>query len=135
MTKQANSTVASARPTRTPVTQRNRLAIRDKEDGFVYRIVNDIDDRVSGLQELGYELVSKESVGAVGNKKVDSATSVGSVAHFPVGQGVKAVVMRQKKEWYDQDQSAKQAEINALESTMRSDARKAADYGTLDVTK
>jgi hypothetical protein len=135
MTRPANSTVASARPTRTPVTQRNRLAVRNKEEGYVYRIVNDVDDRVANLQELGYEIVTKESVGAVGNKRVDSASSIGSTAHFPVGQGVKAIVMRQKKEWYEQDQTAKQAEIAALENTMKSDARKASDYGTFDLTK
>lgn len=134
MTRQ-NSREASARPSRTPVTQRNRLMIRNKEPGYVYRIVNDVDDRVAIMQELGYELVEAKSVGAVGDKRVDGASVVGSVAHFPVGQGMKAVVMRQREDWYKQDQEAKQAEIAALESTMKSDARKAADYGIVDFSK
>ena len=33
--------VASARPRRTPLEKRNRLSVRNKEDGFFYRIVND----------------------------------------------------------------------------------------------
>lgn len=130
-----NSQEASARPSRTPVTQRNRLMIRNKEPGYVYRIVNDVDDRVSIMQELGYELVPADAVGKVGDKRVDGASVVGSVAHFPVGQGMKAVVMRQREDWYKQDQEAKQAEIAALESTTKSDARKAADYGSVDFSK
>jgi hypothetical protein len=130
-----NSPVASARPTRVPLSNRNRLSIKNKEPGYIYRIVNDQDDRVERLQEIGYEIAPKESVGAVGNKQVDSASSLGSVTHFSVGRGTKAVVMRQREEDFKEDQRMKQDEIDELESTMRSDVRKAADYGTFDVSK
>lgn len=133
MTK--TSAVASARPTRTPITQRNRLSVKNQDPGYIYRIVNDEDDRVERLQELGYEVASKEAVGAVGNKQVDSASSLGSTAHFSVGKGTKAVVMRQKREYFAEDQATKQSEIDALENTMKGDARKAADYGNIDFSK
>lgn len=133
MTKQT-TTAASARPRRTPVTKRNRLAVKNKEDGFIYRIVNDEDDRVERLQEQGYELCTKESVGAIGDKRVDNASSLGSIAQISVGKGTKAVVMRIPKEYYDQDQSAKQKEIDALESTMKRDAKKTSDYGSFDLS-
>lgn len=133
MTK--TSAVASARPTRTPITQRNRLSVKNQDPGYIYRIVNDEDDRVERLQELGYEIASKEAVGAVGNKQVDTASSLGSTAHFSVGKGTKAVVMRQKREYFVEDQATKQAEIDALENTMKGDARKAADYGNIDFSK
>lgn len=126
--------VASARPQRAPLGKRDRLAIKNKEDGFTYRIVNDVDDRVEQLMERGYEVCSKEQVGAIGNKRVDNTSSLGSAAHFSVGQGTKAVVMRIPKEWNDEDQRAKAAEIDAVEATMKSDARKAADYGKLDIS-
>lgn len=129
-----NSVEASARPTRVPVGQRNRLSIKNQEPGYVYRIVNDEDDRVERLQELGYEIAPKETVGAVGNKRVDDPSSLGTSKHFSVGRGMKAVVMRQRKEWYEQDQTAKQADIDALEATMKGNARKAADYGSLDLS-
>lgn len=48
--------VASARPQRAPLGKRDRLAIKNKEDGFVYRIVNDVDDRVELLKGNGYEI-------------------------------------------------------------------------------
>jgi hypothetical protein len=127
-------TVASARPRRTTLGKRNRLAIQNQEEGYTYRIVNDVDDRVDYLKGLGYELCSKEQVGAVGNKRVDNTSSIGSTAHFSVGQGTKAVVMRIPREHAIEDQRAKQAEIDEVEGTMKSDARKAADYGKLEIS-
>lgn len=126
--------VASARPRRTTLGKRNRLAIQNMEEGYTYRIVNDVDDRVDYLKGIGYELCSKEQVGAIGNKRVDNTSSIGSTAHFSVGQGTKAVVMRIPREYAIEDQAAKQAEIDEVEGTMKSDARKAADYGKLEIS-
>ena len=126
--------VASARPRRATLGKRNRLAIQNMEEGFTYRIVNDVDDRVDYLNGLGYELCSKEQVGAIGNKRVDNTSSIGSTAHFSVGQGTKAVIMRIPREYALEDQVAKQAEIDEVEGTMKSDARKAADYGKLEIS-
>lgn len=120
--------VASARPSRTPVGTRNRLSIRNKEDGYVYRIVNDTDDRIARLMEQGYEICSKEQTGAVGDKRVDNTSSLGSVAHFSVGQGTKAVVMRQRADFYAEDQETKQREVDAIEASMKEEARNAGDY-------
>jgi len=130
MTKQANSTVASARPRRSPLSSRNRLSVKNKEAGFVYRIVNDVDDRVALLQEQGYEICTNESVGAVGDKRVDNPTPLGSSSHISVGQGVRAVVMRQKEEYYKEDQAIKQRQIDELEATM---SKEKSDYGSIDI--
>lgn len=133
MARTSTPQVASARPRRSSLEQRNRLSVKNKEEGFVYRIVNDVDDRVAQLQEQGYELCSKESVGAVGDKRVDNTSSLGSAAHFSVGQGTKAVVMKIPKDWYDEDQALKQQKADDLEQTMKDDARKAASYGSLKI--
>jgi len=125
--------VASARPRRTPLEKRNRLSVRNKEDGFFYRIVNDAEDRVERLKEQGYEVCTAEQTGMIGDKRVDNASFVGSAAHFSVGQGTKAVVMRIPKDWHDEDNSMKQQEVDRLESTMKSDARKTADYGGINI--
>ena len=124
--------MASARPQRAPLGKRDRLSIKNKEEGFVYRIVNDVDDRVEMLRGVGYEVCTTEQVGAIGNKRVDNTSSLGSAAHFSVGQGTKAVVMRIPVDWYQEDQRTKQAEIDAVEATMKQDARAAADYGKLE---
>ena len=135
MARTANSPEASARPKRTPLAQRNRLAIKDRDPNYHYRIVNDVDDRVTRLQEIGYEIASKEHVGAVGDKRVDGASSLGSVAHFSVGQGTKAVVMRIPKDYATEDHSTKLAEIDAVESTMKKDARRGSDYGEFEASR
>ena len=131
MNKQSDPQGASARPRRASLSQRNRLAIKNKEPGYVYRIVNDVDDRVAQLQELGYEICTKESVGGVGDRRVDNTSPLGSSSVISVGQGVKAVVMRQKEEYYKEDQAAKQAEIDALELTM---SKEKSDYGKVEIT-
>ncbi len=111
---------------------RNRLNVRGKEPGYVYRIVNDVDDRIQTFKEMGYELVTDTSV-VVGDKRVANPSQEGSPVEVSVGQGVKAFVMRQKQEWYDEDQKAKQTQVNELEASMKKESL--ADYGTLKITK
>lgn len=129
MSRQPNSQGASARPRRSSLERRNRLSIKNREPGYMYRIVNDVDDRVSLLQEQGYEICTHESVGAVGDKRVDNASSLGSSSVVSVGQGVKAVVMRQKDEYYQEDQAIKQAQIDETERSM---TKGKSDYGKFE---
>lgn len=128
MTRQQSSPVASARPRRTPVTQRNRLAIQNKEPGYVYRIVNDVDDNVLQLEERGYVVVPDAKVGAAGNRRVDNPSALGSSSSISVGQGTKAVVMRIQEDWYKEDQALKQQAVDDTEQTIK---RPSADYGEI----
>lgn len=128
MARQTSQTEASARPRRTPVAKRNRLEIQNKEPGYVYRIVNDVDDRVLQLQEQGYEIVPNAKVGAAGNRRVDNPTALGSSSHISVGQGTKAVVMRQREEFYREDQETKQQTVDDTEQSMKNPQ---ADYGSI----
>lgn len=124
--------VSTARPKRTPVGQRNILTVSGKEEGFVYRIVNDSGDRIQQFIDAGYELVNAADV-RVGDKRVNSASPEGSKAQVTVGKGEKAFVMRIKDEFYKEDQAAKQAEIDRLEQTIKQKAQGAADYGSLSI--
>lgn len=128
MARQTSQTEASARPRRTPIAKRNRLEIQNKEPGYVYRIVNDVDDRVLQLQEQGYEIVPNAKVGAIGNRRVDNPTALGSSSHISVGQGTKAVVMRQREEFYREDQQIKQQTVDDTEQSMKNPQ---ADYGSI----
>ena len=123
---------ASARPRRTPVATRNRLFVRNKEPGYVYRIVNDVDDNIQIRQDQGYEIVPADKIGRVGDKRVDTASAPGSSSYIPVGQGTKAVVMRIKEEYYKEDQAAKQAELEELEESMKT---RNADYGNFKIER
>jgi hypothetical protein len=131
MSRPANTQGASARPRRQPVGSRNRFKIAQKEDGYVYRVVNDQPGRIEDLLERGYEIVTKDKVVREGDRRVDDPSSLGSVTSFSLGKGDHGVVMRQKKEWYDEDQRSKNAKNDELDRGMKDTANQASDYGSL----
>ena len=118
---------------RTPVGTRNRLTVHNKDSNFVYRIVNDTDDRVDAFIQNGSEFVKADAV-KIGDKRADSSTATGSAAEISVGQGTRAVVMRIQKDWYDEDQAAKAHQVDALEKTMKEDAQREF-YGKISNTR
>jgi hypothetical protein len=134
MEKTLNTKTLKERPKRAPLEGRSRLKIRNPDPNYHYRIVNanlDNDpDRVERLQDIGYEVVPKDAVGQVQEKRVDDPSALGSAGQISVGQGTKAVVMRIPKDWFNDDQRAKQAEIDEQEAS----AHKRADYGSQDIT-
>ena len=82
------------------------------------------------FQEAGYELVANDTV-KVGDKRVNSATSEGSVKQLSVGQGTKAYLMRIKKEWFDEDQKEKQTKVSEIERATQ-DKALSGTYGTIE---
>ena len=134
MTKEAIAKAPAGRVTRTPVGTRNILTVKGKDPEYEYRIVNDVEDRITQFQEAGYEIVQSDSVD-VGDKRAASGTSVGSAKSLSVGQGTKAFVMRIKKEWYDEDQRAKQKQIAATESAIKEPSLNGSDYGNVKVSR
>lgn len=106
------------RPQRAKMNVRNRLTVANKDPDYVYRIVNDVEDRVEYMKSIGYEVCPAEDV-KIGDARVDVGSTVGSAASISVGQGVRAVAMRIPKEWYDEDQANKQAEVDRTEQAMK----------------
>jgi hypothetical protein len=124
---------ASARTRRTPINGRNVLTVTGKEPGYVYRVVNDVGDRIQQFIEAGYELVSGNDV-KVGDRRVTSASAEGSKAQVSVGnRGEKAFVMRIKEDWYKEDQQAKAEEVNRLEQSITKNLTGKADYGSVKI--
>lgn len=120
------------RAQRTPLANRSVLGVKGKEPGYVYRIVNDVGDRVSSFQEQGYEVVTDNSI-TIGDRRVGKASKDGSPVQVSVGGGVQGFLMRQKQEYYDEDQRYKEQKIAELEQSMRKDS--GADYGKLLIGK
>lgn len=119
---------------RTPINGvRNVLTVQGKDPAYEYRIVNDEGDRVAQFEAQGYEIVSDSTV-KVGDRRVANPTKEGAAVQISVGGGMKAYVMRIKKEFYAEDQAAKQAQVNEQEAAMKRDAKNAADYGKLEIT-
>lgn len=121
-------------PTRTNiagVTARNRLAIRGKEPGFVYRIINaDQAGRLEELQERGYETVTHDM--KVGDSRLDTVAKEGSPQTVALGGGTKGLVVRIKQEWFDEDQKIKEQRAADMEASIHPDA---VEGGYGDVSK
>jgi hypothetical protein len=130
--KEAISKGPSGRVTRTPLGQRNLLTVKGKDPNYHYRIVNvsDSDDNFERRVSLGYEPVDNSI--DVGDKRVSTPSTLGSVKHISVGQGQKAVVMRIKREWHEEDQAQLNARADEQEATIK---QKALDgtYGKLEI--
>lgn len=118
MTKETIAKAPRERVKRVPVGSRNRLEVIGKSPDYVYRIVNDVDDRVELFKAAGYEVVSI-SEARMASQRVGQGTPTGSVAEMPVGNGVNGVLMKIPKEWYEEDQAAKAAKIDEAERSIK----------------
>ena len=127
------NTKTTTRPQRTPLANRSVLAVKGKEPGFEYRIVNDVGDRVEMFKSMGYEVVADDSV-QIGERRIANSSREGSPVQVSVVGGTKAFLMRQKKEWFEEDQSTKEARLKDQEQAMRTDATKGM-YGKLTITQ
>jgi len=125
------SNTKTTRPQRTPLANRSVLSVKGKEPGYEYRIVNDVGDRVDMFKEQGYEVVEDNSV-QIGDRRVARPSKEGSPVQVSVGGGTKAYLMRQKADWYQEDQNTKETRLKELEGAMRTDATKGM-YGTIKI--
>lgn len=123
----------AARPTRVPVAgPRDILSVREQDPNYVYRWVNDTVGRIQRFLDAGYEIVNQDV--EVGQNTVDRGSKLGSSVTRAVGFGVTSVLMRIPKEYYDEDQAAKAAEIDALEASMKQEAQEGR-YGDLKISR
>lgn len=121
MATEKTSPAREGRVRRTPIGRRNRLTIENRDPTYHYRIVNDVDGRVQDLLDQDYEI---DTTAKVGDKRIDNPTPLGSAKLISVGGGTKAIVMRKRRDWHEEDQAEKQKAIDELEATMNEAARK-----------
>lgn len=107
------------RRTRIPFSgNRRRLSVpeEEKDPNYVYRWINDEPGRISAAERGGYEYVRKDKVTvgdpdvATGDNDLGSATSLVVGSHVN-GEGKRAVLMRIHRDFYEEDQIAKE-EVN-----------------------
>ena len=118
MTKETISKAPAGRPKRIPVGSRNRLDVIGKDPNFVYRIVNDVDDRIERFKQAGYELVDVNE-SRLSSQRVGTGTPEGTMASMPVGMGTTGYLMKIPKDWYEEDQKTKQVQIEASEESIK----------------
>ena len=114
------------RPKRTPLGARNRLTFGEQDPNFVYRVINDQDERLKQAQEAGYEFVISDQ--QLGDKRVAEGGKVDSRVSKPVGNGVRGFLMRIPREYYNEDQQAKADRIDESEKAMKPNSSKG-EYG------
>lgn len=90
---------------RIPLHKQKRIGIK-KDDGFYYRLVNDVEDRISSYLKAGYELVEAEARNGARDAQDDS--QMGKYASQQVGQGITAYYMKIPLEYWKEDQAEKQ---------------------------
>lgn len=132
MTEETINKAPKTRAKRIPVGTRNRLEVIGKSPDYVYRIVNDVDDRVERFKAAGYDVVPI-SESRLATQRVGQGTPTGSISEMPVGGGVRGVLMKIPKDWYEEDQKLKAA---AVEETERSIKKPNIDgsYGDIKVS-
>lgn len=123
----------SGRVKRKPLERRNRLNVKGKDPNYVYRIVNDTEDRIEDFKDRGWIVDTSDEV-RVGGGRVNDASSVGKARVISVGQGTKAVLMKIQREFYEEDQEAKNEYIDKTEEAMRPNPNDGT-YGKIELTR
>lgn len=125
MSREKASTSPSpvGRKSRAPISGRNVLSVKGKDPNYEYRFVNDTGDRVAMFKDHDWETVPASEV-RIGDSRIDQASSEGSIAQASINRNTreKAVLMRIPKDWYADDQRAKQVKIDELEASTRQQA-------------
>lgn len=113
--------------------QRNTLTYDNKDKDYVYRVFNDTEGRLQKAEIAGYEYVQDNE--QLGDPVADGSTPLGSVVTKPVGGGKNGVLMRIKREYYEEDQAEKQRNIDETEATLKKKADEDGHYGSLKIKK
>lgn len=125
--KESRAQSTAKRPNRTPVGgYRNILGVTDLDTkAYHYRWVHDQGEagsRIVTFKDAGYDLVTSEEAGNIGDNKVFKSEDVGSIVRISAGSTGKSegylYLMRIRREWYEEDQEAKQLDILDAEKQM-----------------
>jgi len=135
-TAQDNVTEAtSVRPQRIAVGLRPKLSLLGKDPNYAYRYVNDTPGRIAMFKHGGWELCTNAEVDT-GNFRAEDATELGSLAYAIVdgGTGMKAYVMKIKKEWFDSFMDEHEAEVKSTEEALQPNSNDGA-YGSVRIDR
>lgn len=94
--------------TRVPLKDQNLFLRPDEDKDYYYRYVNDVDVRIASFEKAGYEKVPNTKANLDGsNIRSGIPSQMGEYISHPVGGGITAYLMRQRREDYETDQKAK----------------------------
>jgi len=131
----------SGRPAkRVPVSgNRDILTVEGKDPAFSYRWILDGDEsgqRIQKFQRAWWEFVrSDDGQHTVGQDMVYQTDNVGSIIRVPAGSGKFYYLMRIPKEYYEEDQKAKQADITDREQAITQTDSDNGQYGDIKLSR
>jgi hypothetical protein len=86
------------------------------EENYVHRVVNDEGNRIDLLKSYGYEVVQDDSVDFVSGNAVKTGSAKSVVVDKRTGK--KGVLMRQPREFHEEDKQKKAELIDKREESM-----------------
>lgn len=104
------------RAERVPLGVRRPKLNADIRPGYVGRWINDDNNRIQDALKGGWDFVLRDSEAKSDDASSRIAKDVGSKTN---GQRLIAYLMEIRKDWYDEDQAAKQTSIDATESLIK----------------
>lgn len=98
---------------------RRRLHVSYKQDGYVYRWFNDVQDRIQRALDAGYEFVQKKEAGQVGDPDAGNRPDgLDSRVSKRVNENLTCYLMKIKEEYWSEDQEIKQKEADAIDEAI-----------------
>ena len=102
---------------------KNILTVSNRDPDYKYRWVLNDPDRVAKFKEAWYEVVERTDDLRVGDRKVDTSAGTSSIVETRAGMGRKYVLMRLPKELWEEEQRAKQKQVDDSEAEMQREAK------------
>lgn len=104
------------RPKRVPMDgSQDVLVVEGKDPDYVYRMVNDIGNRIQRFEAAWWEFAN-------GDELISGGDSVGTSDQTrkgkDVGKGVRSYLMKIKKEYFEEDTNRRQGKITQAESAI-----------------
>ena len=101
-----------------------RLSVNYTLPGYHLHVITDKDGRIMEAVDGGYEFVTPDEVGGVSENVVSRNGDLGDRIRFlvnPRGEGEEkyGYLMKQRMEWYEEDQIALQQKNNAIDAAIR----------------
>lgn len=100
---------------------RDKLTVDGLDPDYVYRWILDAHEngqRIEQCQAAGYNFVRKEDGVIIGQNSVHQSETLGSIIRISEADDSYLYLMRIRKEYYEEDQKAKNAEVDALQHSM-----------------
>ena len=110
------------RSTRVPVSgNRDILTLKNEDPDFVYYWVLDNNEkgtRIMKFLNAGYIFVTDKEGLVIGEDMVYKSNNVGTVIRYPNPDGRFLYLMKQRRDWYEEDKANKMEQVDELEQSM-----------------